>query len=182
MGKPASGAATDHSEGLEAESATTVEHIAQGLTGWKIEPLDFPTFRIGLLAKVMDRVTIRALSRQTDLSYAQWRVLARLGLMENGGTVREIAELAWVDRAEVSRAVSTLESMGLVDRHENKADRRAPIIALTAEGQIVYRTVLEKRSAFHENLLADLSAEERATLDHLLTRIGERLLRQFRNL
>jgi DNA-binding MarR family transcriptional regulator len=52
-----------------------------GLTGWKIDQLDFPTFRISLLAKIMDRVTIRTLSQQTDLSYAQWRVLARLGLM-----------------------------------------------------------------------------------------------------
>ena len=58
-----------------------------GLTGWKIDQLDFPTFRISLLAKIMDRVTIRTLSQQTDLSYAQWRVLARLGLMQGGGTV-----------------------------------------------------------------------------------------------
>ena len=49
-------------------------------------------------------------------------------------------------------------------RNEYKADRRAPIMALTAEGELVYRTVLEKRSAFHESLLADLSAEERRRL------------------
>ena len=53
---------------------------------------------------------------------------------------------------------------GLVTRNEYKADRPAPIVALTAEGELVYRTVLEKRSAFHESLLADLSAEERRRL------------------
>lgn len=159
--------------------ADCVKKMEEGLTGWKIEPLDFPTFRIGLLAKVMDRVTIRALSRQADFSYAQWRVLARLGMMEDGGTVRDIAELAWVDRAEVSRAVSTLEAHGLVTRRENESDRRAPIIDLTAEGRIVYRDILKKRSAFHEELLTDLSAKDRATLDGLLSRIGERLMRQF---
>lgn len=149
------------------------------LPGWRIDPLDFPTFRIGLLAKIMDRVTIRSLARQTDLSYAQWRVLARLGMMEGGGTVRDIAALAWVDRAEVSRAVGALETLGLVAREDNPADRRAPILQLTAEGDMVYRDVLNKRTAFHESLLANLSAGERATLDDLLARIGERLLSDF---
>lgn len=146
------------------------------LTGWKIDKLDFPTFRIALLAKLMDRVTIRALSQQTDLTYAQWRVLARLALKDGGGTVRDIAALAWVDRAEVSRAVSALEALGLVARQDNPMDRRAPIITLSAEGDLVYRDVLRKRTAFHEGLLVDLSSDERAMLDRLLARIGERLL------
>lgn len=146
------------------------------LTGWKIDQLDFPTFRIGLLAKLMDRVTIRALSEQADLSYAQWRVLARLALKDGGGTVGDIAALAWVDRAEVSRAVGALEAVGLVARQDNPVDRRAPIITLTAEGDLVYHDVLRMRTAFHESLLVDLSAEDRAMLDRLLARIGERLL------
>lgn len=150
-----------------------------GLTGWKIDQLDFPTFRISLLAKIMDRVTIRTLSQQTDLSYAQWRVLARLGLMQGGGTVRDIATLAWVDRAEVSRAVSALEVLGLVARKDNPRDRRAPILTLTAQGERVYRDVLGKRTAFHEHLLEGLSTEERVTLDSLLVRIGDRLLGEF---
>lgn len=150
-----------------------------GLTGWKIDQLDFPTFRISLLAKIMDRVTIRTLSQQTDLSYAQWRVLARLGLMPGGGTVRDIATLAWVDRAEVSRAVSALEELGLVARKDNPRDRRAPILTLTAPGERVYRDVLGKRTAFHEHLLEGLSMEERAMLDSLLVRIGDRLLGEF---
>lgn len=150
-----------------------------GLTGWKIDQLDFPTFRISLLAKIMDRVTIRTLSQQTDLSYAQWRVLARLGLMPGGGTVRDIATLAWVDRAEVSRAVSALEELGLVARQDNPRDRRAPILTLTEPGERVYRDVLGKRTAFHERLLEGLSVEERAMLDSLLVRIGDRLLGEF---
>ncbi|HEX7875088.1 MAG TPA: MarR family winged helix-turn-helix transcriptional regulator [Sphingobium sp.] len=145
------------------------------LSGWKIDQLDFPTFRIGLLAKIMDRLTIRQLGRQTNLSYAQWRVLARLGMMDGGGTVRDIAALAWVDRAEVSRAVGALEALGLVSREDNPVDRRAPILWLTTEGDRVYRDVLRQRKAFHESLLANLSAKERTTLDDLLARIGERL-------
>jgi DNA-binding MarR family transcriptional regulator len=149
------------------------------LSGWQIGPLDFPTFRISLLAKIMDRVTIRALARQTDLSYARWRVLARLRHLKDGGTVGDIAALAWVDRAEVSRAVGVLEGLGLVARKDNPADRRAPVLRLTAEGNLVYRDVLRERTAFHESLLATLSPQERTTLDGLFSRIGERLVSEF---
>ena len=146
------------------------------LAGWKVEQLDFPTFRIGLLAKLMDRVTIRALARDTNLSYAQWRVLVRLGLMAKGATVRDLAALAWVDRAEVSRALGALEKLGMVARHDNPADGRAPIMSLTAQGERTYRDVLSQRTAFHERLLANLSTDDRATLDGLLGRIGEQLM------
>ena len=40
-----------------------------------------------------------------------------------GGTVRDIATLAWVDRAEVSRAVSALEVLGLVADSERLAEQ-----------------------------------------------------------
>jgi len=152
------------------------------LAGWKVDQLDFPTFRIGLLAKLMDRATIRALARHShssdtpNLSYAHWRVLARLGLMAKGATVRDLAALAWVDRAEVSRALGGLETLGLVTRQENRADRRAPIMSLTAQGEHTYREVLRERTAFHERLLANLSQDDRTTLDALLSRIGERLM------
>ena len=145
-------------------------------TGWKVDQLDFPTFRIGLIAKLMDRATIRQLAQVTDLSYAQWRVLSRLSLMPEGGTVGDIARLAWVDRAEVSRAVAVLEAQGFVSRRDNAADRRAPLLALTVQGEVVRREVLAKRIAFHEHLLAGLSPTDRETLDILLARIGESLL------
>lgn len=148
-------------------------------TGWKVDQLDFPTFRIGLIAKLMDRATIRQLAQVTDLSYAQWRVLSRLSLMPDGGTVGDVARLAWVDRAEVSRAVAALEALGLVSRRNNAADRRAPLLALTAQGDAVRRDVLARRIGFHEHLLADLSAADRDMLDGLLARIGERLLGEF---
>ena len=148
---------------------------ASQLTGWSIDRLDFPTFRIGLLAKIMDRMTIRQLLDQDSLSYAEWRVLARLASMADGGTVVQIAELAWVDPGEVSRAVSSLERKKLLARRKSPADGRVSIMNLTKEGREQYRTTLPRRLEFHENLLAGLSAQERADLDDFLGRIGERL-------
>ena len=146
------------------------------LAGWNIDKLNYPTFRITLIAKIMDRLTIRNLAEIDDITYAEWRVMARLATMENGGTVRRVAEMAWVDRAEVSRAVSSLEQKGYTQRRENPLDRRAPILELTDTGLERYRAALAQRQAFHEVLIAELSDEECDQLDTLLAKIGEQLV------
>jgi DNA-binding MarR family transcriptional regulator len=145
------------------------------LSGWNVDRLGYPTFRITLIAKIMDRITIRYLSESGDLTYAEWRVLARLAMMPDGGTVRQVAELAWVDRAEVSRAVNALESRNLVVRKMNERDRRAPMLLLTKKGVDQYEAALKQRIAFHESLLCDLSESDREMLDSLLFQIAARL-------
>lgn len=145
------------------------------LPGWNVSNLQFSTFRVTLIAKVIDRLTIRRLAERGELTYAEWRVLARLGTMPDGGTVGQVADLAWVDRAEVSRAARSLEERGYTRRRENPNDLRTPILYLTKTGQKLYKATLKERVAFHESLLVDLSPEERVVLDELLSRIGERL-------
>lgn len=163
----------------------TDEHIADDgdqvvsgeaqLPGWTIDQLDYPTFRVGLVAKIMDRLTIRQLLEMDGLTYAEWRVLARIAAMKDGGTAAQVVELAWVDNAEVSRAITSLERKGFLERRKNPADRRASILALTEPGKVQYADTLQRRSRFHERLLSGLSSEERDTLDDLLGRIGSEL-------
>lgn len=165
------GAAPGGKPDKEAEVANNVF-----LGGWRLPDLDFPTFRLSLVAKVMDRLTLRRLSELGDLTFAEWRVLSRLATSPEGLTVGQIADLAWVDRAEVSRAATALEARGLTARRENPEDRRKPILYLTEAGRVHYRPTAEARSRFHESLVADLSPEERDMLDTLLGRIGQRLV------
>jgi len=149
-------------------------------TGWVVPDLDYPTFRVTLIAKVMDRLTLRRLAQRAVMTYAEWRVLSRLATMPDGATVGQIADLAWVDRAEVSRAASTLEGRGLTTRRANEGDKRRPILQLTEKGWGEYRTSVRKRGAFHEALLADLNADERVELDRLLAKVGGRLTQMLR--
>ena len=146
-----------------------------GLPGWAIKGLDYPTFRIGLLAKVMDRLTIRDLMDVDGLTYAEWRVLVRLAAVEDGGTPGRVAELAWADLAEVSRAIGSLEHKGLVERHRNAKDRRTSILRLTASGREQHESTLSRRNGFHERLLAALTLDERQQLDSLLSKVGSQL-------
>ncbi|MDF8333698.1 MarR family winged helix-turn-helix transcriptional regulator [Novosphingobium cyanobacteriorum] len=148
---------------------------ARDLNGWVMPGLDYPTFRLNLLCKLMDRKTLRQLAERANCTYPEWRVLSRLGCTVGGATVRQIAEAAWADRAEVSRAVASLEARGLASRLDNPQDRRAPIMFLTKAGVQLYRRVLEMRGAFHEEVMADLDAEEREALDRILGKLAHRL-------
>ena len=145
------------------------------LPGWSLDHLDYPTFRMTLLVKIMGRLTIRHFAEAGDLNYAEWRVLGRLATMPQGGTVGQIADMAWVDRAEVSRAAGALEARGYVVRRDNPLDRRAPLLSLTEAGRASHLASLGPRTAFHETLLEDLSPEERIMFDEILLKVGGKL-------
>ena len=139
--------------------------------GWQHPALDYSTFRLALVAKAIDRMTLRMLARTCSYSVSEWRVLSRLGTGQ-AATVRDIADSAWADRAEVSRAAASLERRGLLERRLNPNDRRAPILSCTAEGRKEYERILPERIAFHEALLKPLENWERAALDALLAKLA----------
>lgn len=157
-----------------AGTAAASLHDLADLPGWNFPSLDYATFRLTLLSKAMDRFSVRQLSDR-GITYAEWRVLSRLATLPEGGTVGQIADLAWVDRAEVSRAAAALEKRGLTARRENADDRRTPILHITQAGMERYRPLMEQRALFHETLMRDLSDQERAELDHVLAKIASRL-------
>jgi len=149
---------------------------ADELPGWQMPGLDFPTFRIILLAKIITRLTNRQLGEGGELSYAEWRLLGRLAVLgADGGTVGQVADLAWVDRAEVSRAATALEERGYSARRDNPLDRRTPVLLITDLGRAAFQRSLDVRKNFHEELLSDLSPAEVAELDRLLAKVGGRL-------
>lgn len=147
------------------------------ISGWTYPGLDYSTFRLVLVAKAIDRLTLKMLSDNCDLTIAEWRVLSRLAPAENGATVREISQMAWVDRAEVSRAAASLEAGGLTSRRPNPSDGRSPILFITDEGMKLYRKLLPIRAEFHRALAADLTDAERSLLDDLLSRIARKVAR-----
>jgi DNA-binding MarR family transcriptional regulator len=144
--------------------------------GWNYPGLDYCTFRLVLVATAIDRLSVKMLDENSDLTVAEWRVLSRLAPIQ-GATVREISQAAWVDRAEVSRAAASLEARGLTARRDNPSDGRSPILFITDEGKALYRRLLPIRANFHGALTEDFNDAERQMLDKLLTRIARKVSR-----
>ena len=116
-------------------------------------------YRIVLAAKHFDRAIQKLLADHSDLSLPEWRVMAQLGLVPTG-TVRSLADGAAVDRAEISRALRSLENRGLVQRREDSSDRRSPVFSLTPSGRRRYRAVRKPISDFIVHLIDDVSAKD----------------------
>lgn len=166
-----------------ASSAPAGRDAPQDLVGsgefaqWKLPGLDYPSFRLGLVAKIMDRLSCRQLAGLGNLSFAEWRVLSRLAISRGGLTVKQLAERAWVDRAEVSRAAAALEARGLTGRRENPEDGRTPVLYATEEGLAFYQPVMRARRRFHASVIKGLSNAELERLDELLIKLARTLLR-----
>ncbi len=145
----------------ELEGAEGLGRVA---AAWLLGGRDFLPYRITLLARLLDRCTTRLLADSSGLSVAEWRVLAQLNIA-SPASVRQLADQAWVDRAEVSRAAASLERRGCLERRENPKDRRSPLLFCTEDGRALARRVIPSRMEFHKSLTDLLTPDQVGQLE-----------------
>jgi DNA-binding MarR family transcriptional regulator len=146
--------------------------IDENSPSWNLGGADYLPYKISLVAKLLDRRTTRMLAEEFGLSVAEWRVLAQLAMCESS-SVRDLAEQAWVDRAEVSRATASLVRRGYVKRYENPDDRRGPLLSCTRQGQALFKKIRPKRQAFHKSLTSRLDRNQIAELEQALLLLAQ---------
>jgi len=137
--------------------------------------LPFLGYRLVVTAKLFDRRFVEVLKRHSALTLPQWRCVAQLGLSEPG-TVRSLADGAAVDRAEVSRSLSRLVALGLVERQDNAGDQRSPRFVLTPEGRKMFETLSGPITQFVSEFIADIPEDDIEAADRVLWAISKRCL------
>jgi DNA-binding MarR family transcriptional regulator len=139
-----------------------------------VAPQNLP-YHILLLSKLLDRVTAQHVRETADLSLAEWRTMAHLDYL---GTcsASEIANLAFVDRAEVSRSIHALEARGLVRREPHPNKRNSRLVSLTDAGKKVHVAIRGERGKFFNDWVADLTDDDRKQLDSGLRQIIRRVV------
>jgi DNA-binding MarR family transcriptional regulator len=130
----------------------------------------FLPYRLNVLASLTSQALAQIYAERFGLSIPGWRVIATLG-QYGVRTARDIAEHAVMHKSTVSRAVSQLESRGLVRRKPNPDDRREERLELTAAGQGIYRAVAPEALAFEARLLSVLTAAEQSHLAALIDKL-----------
>lgn len=133
----------------------------------------FVPYRLSILTNTVSTAIAGAYARRFGLSIPEWRVIAVLGL-EPGLSAAEVAERTAMDKVAVSRAVSNLLRSRRVVRATANSDRRRSVLKLSRHGENVYWRVVPFARRYEKELLADLSASERASLDQLLSRLHRR--------
>ena len=140
---------------------------------WSLFDARHLPYRILMLGKMLDRLSVQHVRDLCGLSLAEWRVLVHIALMGQQ-SASAISAAALVDRAEVSRAVRALEQAGYLTKADNPRNRKSSLLLLTDAGRAVYDRVHKERRAFFDGLVSDLHRDELDLLDGLLLRVARR--------
>jgi DNA-binding MarR family transcriptional regulator len=134
---------------------------------------------VSALSRLNRRMNV-AYSRQTaalGISNADWEVLKALVL--SGAPYRmgpgELAKRLGLTPAAMTHRIDRMVAEGLVTRERDETNRVRVIIELTKEGREKWLEAMRLASVFEEDLLQDLSPEERTNLGDVLTRILRRV-------
>ena len=98
-------------------------------------------------------------------------------LIDDGATVSELAEHAYVRKQTMAQTVEQLERGGYVERRPNPSDKRSQLVFLTDRGKRVPKVTHRAAHAVERKWAKLVGAEElenlQAALASLLTHLGD---------
>jgi DNA-binding MarR family transcriptional regulator len=84
---------------------------------------------------------------------------------------QQLCEVLWLDPNNCVLLLNEMEDMGYVERRRDPADRRRHVVEITDNGRKALERAERAQEEIGDELLSDLSEEERATLRSLLSRV-----------
>lgn len=131
----------------------------------------FVPYRLSVLTNRVSSAIARHYSERFGLSIPEWRVMAVLG-QSFSLSAREVATRTAMDKVQVSRAVASLMRTRRVARSEDAKDGRVTRLSLTRQGKAIYDEIVPLALHLEELFLSTLNADERRTLDQLMTKLA----------
>jgi DNA-binding MarR family transcriptional regulator len=132
------------------------------------------------LITLLTRVS-KALHKRTPEAVLgmKWRDSQALGflLKHEGVTQQELGDAMLMDDNTVVLLLNELEAAGYSVRRRDPGDRRRHIVEITPAGRHAIERAEKAQEGIEDQLLGDLSQDERATLTRLLTRVMDGLLK-----
>ena len=131
-----------------------------------------PAHATVLIARLARAVRKRFELTLSPLGLRQRHVVALSYLRGHGPTAQQtLAESLCMDASSTVCLLNELEDDDLVVRQRDRSDRRRALIELSAGGERALRQVDQALQSVEDEILADLSIEERAVLHRLLSRL-----------
>lgn len=135
-------------------------------------PTAVPVQATVLIARLARTVRKRFELTLSPLGLRQRHVVALSYLRGHGATAQQaLAERLSMDASSTVCLLNELEDSDLVVRQRDRSDRRRALIELSARGEQALREVDRVLQRVEDEILADLSTAERATLHGLLSRL-----------
>ena len=113
-------------------------------------------YHLGLLTRRWRQVLDNEFNA-AGLTDATWRPLLHLHLLGDGVRQKDLAASVGIEGPSLVRLIDTLVSKGLVQRSEDGSDRRAKLLCLTPEGQVVVARIKGIVAPLENELLSPFS-------------------------
>jgi DNA-binding MarR family transcriptional regulator len=138
-----------------------------------IDPERLVSGRLLILANLLRRAAALRYRRLLRLPGGEWGVINHIGYGKPQ-TLNQIAHGMGLEKAQLSRTVSSLVRRHLVAKKTNPRNSREVLISLTRDGRVRYQTILAAGAAANDQLLKDLSARDRTLLVGQIERLTKR--------
>jgi DNA-binding MarR family transcriptional regulator len=131
----------------------------------------FVPFRLNRLAAEVSSALSGEYRERYGLDIPEWRVLATLGLRSEACSAQYIAHCTRTHKSTISRAVTALMTRQLVERVENKDDRREFDLRLTRKGRTLYERLIPRLLRKERAIMSCLSRQEQRDFARMLGKI-----------
>jgi len=116
-------------------------------------------YHLGLMTRRWRQV-LDSEFQAAGLTDATWRPLLHLHLLGDGVRQKELAASVGIEGPSLVRLIDTLVTKGLIERSEDGSDRRAKLLCLTEEGQLVVVRIQKIVTPLENELLSPFSDTE----------------------
>lgn len=130
----------------------------------------FLSYRLAIIARLINRRSTRYFNEAHGLTLAEWRALTQVAL-GRATTVNAIAIHTSSDKAQVSRAVAGLLKKGLIEATPHPSDGRSTEFALTQKGAVLHGEILPMRADENATIAALMTPEELRLFNDVLDRM-----------
>jgi DNA-binding MarR family transcriptional regulator len=150
----------------ERADSVPEEEISQG----RLQ--NFVAYRVNIVANAIFRSTSRYFLEELDLRTPEVWVMTAIGNFQPM-SASEVSENMSIDKAQVSRALTSLMERGYVVRVPDPGDNRRKMLRLTNDGVDIYQRILEISETRQNRLLSSFSESEQAQLMGFLDRLRD---------
>jgi DNA-binding MarR family transcriptional regulator len=122
---------------------------------------------LGLFSNALYGPAIRSIEKEFKLGRDEANIMLTLAAY-GACSASDICQMNARPKNSISRAVNKLFQLGIISREPVECDLRKETLALTTEGQMMYRKILPAFADRQKELLANLEYEERRMLESLM--------------
>ena len=127
-------------------------------------------YRIGYLSNVFSGPVYKMAERDFGIQRPMFATLFCTAHLDDL-TATDVCGMTGIGKKTISRAVTSLETKGLLKRRPNPADSRSTLLKITAAGRDTYESILPMLQSRQKALIGTLDRNEQKQLRALLDKM-----------